>query len=95
MDGLQSTLDNNHECLHMVSLTLAIVVPCAHMHCSPRSHCVHCCALLYIGLRTLGNVNDVLHSTLDNGLPCLHMVTLTCGALCALLYDMEDGSLHA
>ena len=70
-------------------------VPCAHMHCSPRSHCVHYCALLYIGLRTLGNGNDVLHSTLDNGHACLHMVTLTCGALCALLYDMEDGSLHA
>ena len=83
MDGLQGTLDNGHECLQGVTMTLEIVVYIAHVQCSFRGHfvyqlhwalrCIVCTLLRGRGAALI----DVLQSTLDNGNAWVHMAILT------------------
>ena len=62
MDGFQSMLDNGHEFLHMVTMTLDIVVHIAHAHCGPRGQCVFkaldiAALCVHNALRTLGSAH--------------------------------------
>ena len=83
MDGLQGTLDNGHECLQRVTMTLEIVVYIAHVHCNFKGHFVYQLhwALLCVVCSLLRGrwavLIDVLQSTLDNGYAWLHMAILT------------------
>ena len=83
MDGLQGTLDNGHECLQRVTMTLEIVVYIAHVHCSFKGHFVYqlhwtlLCVVCTLLRGRWAVLIDVLQSTLDNGNAWLHVATLT------------------
>ena len=91
---LMGATDNAHDCLRMLSVTLAIVEHCAHVHCGSRSHYVHCCALLGHCFKDVGQCTVVCgkgHWTMIIAHGCTDIGNGD--ALCALLRGMEYGSL--
>ena len=83
VDGLQSTLDNGHECLHTVTMTLEIVVYIAHVHCSFKGYFVYqlhwtlLCVVCTLLRGRWAVLIDVLQSTLDSGNAWMRVATLT------------------